>query len=137
MVAQDQKPFEDKLRVCLAFATSIAGQGSPSDAAEFIRGILEKFGCKFPRGKVGFMCKLVKSIVKVKKLSKGGVIHDLDSLPVDDYPFRCKLYDLLDRLVMFLYISGGELLPLVIFKNLDWTLKHGLNDFSGVLLVSG
>jgi len=49
---------------------------------------------------------------------------------------RLQLLLILDRLVRFVYISDDpSLLPLVIFRTLEWTRNYGINMFSSTALV--
>ena len=49
-------------------------------------------------------------------------------MTVEKDPRRIRLLHLMDRLTVYLYLSHNDLMPLVMFRNFQWTLKHGLND---------
>ena len=97
VIAQEQKPVQDKLRVYNSYCSSVAGQGNPRAAAELAMRVLRKLNIHFPRSKGAFLCQLVQHFFWVKKMVKTGKLDALESLQVDNDPLRLNIAKFLDK----------------------------------------
>eukprot|EP00977_Amphora_coffeiformis_P012111 scaffold2989_cov184-Amphora_coffeaeformis.AAC.7 len=136
ILAQKDRPSADKLRAHYVYLGSIAYRGRADEAAKLAFDLLKSFGHTFPKTKAGIVLQTVWKVFKVKKMLKGNGLNQLNFLPMENDPTRLLLLLILDRLVRFVYISDDpSLLPLVIFRTLEWTRRYGVNQFSASALA--
>ena len=130
------KPMEDKLRVYTTWLASLANRGHMREAADETLRLLAKFGVKFPKRKFMQAIQTISNLSKVKKGLKGDLLKTIKSLPLENDATRIKLLHLLDRLSVYLYYMHDDLMPLVMFRNFQWTLKYGMNDVTPPALTT-
>ena len=128
-------PIEEKLDVYRVWIDNFAYRGNMRKASAVGIDLLAKFGCKFPKTRLGILLKLVKNAMKFKALLRGNTIEQIRTMPVDNDPTRRKLLLILDNLSTILYRDGTkEMASLVTMTMMEWTLKYGPNDYSAVAL---
>lgn len=137
VMEQTDRPINDKLRVYTTWLASLANRGHMQEAAKETLKLLEKFGIYFPRRKVMQTLGTLSKITKYKKAAtKGDLFETLLALPIEKDPVRIKLLHLMDRLSVYLFLSQDGLMPLVMFRNFEWTLKYGMNDVTPAALTT-
>ena len=129
-------PIDDKLRVYTTWLASLANRGEIAEAASQTISLLERFGVRFPRNRVMQAIRTILSISKVKRGLKQGLLEKIVDLPIEKDPTRIRLLHLLDRLSVYLYYMHDDLMPLIMLRNFEWTLKYGLNDVTPAALTT-
>ena len=136
VIRQSIVSIEDKLRVYTVWIDSLGNRGEMKQAVDETLTLLRKFGVSFPRSRMAQSAQTLWKILRVKKGLQGGLLTKIVSLPFDNDPVRQKLLHLMDRLSVYLYYLHDDLMPLVMFRNLQWTLQYGLNNITPAALTT-
>eukprot|EP00957_Ditylum_brightwellii_P148159 11280670-Ditylum_brightwellii.AAC.1 len=103
------------------------------DAIHLCLTVLNKLGCRFPRGGVIGLMKAVVSVRTTVKMVKQTPMEVLDSLSVATDPSKLAIMLFLNRLGEWSYLADEKFLYLVlltIIKMVQMTLSHGLFEMS-------
>ena len=136
VMANATRSVNDTLRVQATWLDSLANRGAMAEAATQSIQYLKQFNIQFPKNPTVTSLKTLLNIVKAKRGLKGNLLQTILSLPIEKDPTRIKLLHLMDRLTVYLYLSQNDLMPLVMFRNFQWTLKYGLNDVTPSALTT-
>jgi len=137
VLQQESIPIEDKLRVYTTWLDSLGNSGDIKQAVDETLRVLRKFGIRFPKNKTIQASLTLSNVLKVKRgLKRGTLLKQIVSLPIESDPVRLKLLHLMDRLTVYLYYIKDDMMPLVMFRNLQWTLKYGLNNVTPASLTT-
>lgn len=132
----------DKFRVYNVMMNSISNRNQPGEAATICLDVLRRFGIKFPTSKAGITLRIVYNIAKIKSTLKSRSVEEVQNLPTMEDPIRLEQMGLINQLGTYCYFSGNGLLPLAVFKALQWTLEYGFCSYSplafaGISLILG
>ncbi|KAL7556634.1 hypothetical protein ACA910_014165 [Epithemia clementina (nom. ined.)] len=127
VMAQDDKPIEDKFDVYNSWIDSISNRCLNQEAIDLMLKILGKFKCRFPTSSVGVGFEMVVNIVQIKGTMKS---RDASTLSKMKDTTRVELMKLLDKLATSLYMVGDDRMPLSTFRCVNWTMKYGYCDYS-------
>lgn len=90
--------------------------------------ILEKLGVDFPGDPK--MVHIVMGLAKTKWLLRGKQPEDLMNLEVMTDPNMTAALPILERIVPPAYMSGSNMFPLIVFKMVELSVKHGNMAYS-------
>ena len=119
--------WSHKLRAYNVQVDSMYNRVDHQDAIELCLECLNRLGCILPKTEISTLSQTAKGINKAKKLSRKKLSDTIDTIrPMLDR-HKIDAMELLDKLVRFCYFShNNNLLPVVIFKMLKWTMEYGL-----------
>ena len=118
---------KDRQRADLVTINMLGGQGNTFLAQEeCIRQLAER-GCTFPRR--GQALHIMGGILKVEMTVKS-IEKQVRNLPIMTDPSMKFVMRLLDRLATYAYQNKSDLFVLVVLKSLQYTLKHGVCDYT-------
>ncbi|CAB9523549.1 Transcriptional regulator [Seminavis robusta] len=128
VIAQEDRPIQDKFRAYYALIESIGGRNRLEEAIEMILSVLAQLGCTFP--KRGRKLVTIAGLIKVKATIKDRTPEEIAKQQQMTDPKRIEAMRLMDKLATFAYYAKSELLALSILKRLSWTIKYGVSAFS-------
>ena len=125
-------PIKDTFRAYHVLLDSMSNRNRPGDAAQLCLAVLRRCGCSFPKSHVSILWKVIVNIVKIKaSMMKSGEAADaIEKLPILKDQWVIEKMKLVDKLGTYCYLSESDILPLAIFRNLQWTMKHGISEAS-------
>jgi predicted ATPase len=137
-------PIMEQLPIFLAKVAILESQdGRFPEAIDVCLNVLRQLGCKFPRSKFGQLTKTIGGLIKINSTTKKLTPKAISDIPIVEDKKLIATMQLLDKLGALCIISASPLLPLVAFRSLNMTLKHGLCETSppafalvGMLLVA-
>jgi hypothetical protein len=94
--------------------------------------LLGHFKCRFPKSKVNVTLAILTGVARIKFTMKSWSSEGIET----EDPVRIELSRLLDKLCTCMYILDDDRMPLVIFRNLQWTRKYGMNAYSPAALAT-
>jgi hypothetical protein len=131
--SQPETPIVELRRVYDAYMDSLSAQGRTAEALTEVVQILKVLGCRFPKyGRtvrcIGSLIHMTTSIDKrTKKISE---LQPCKETNVD------WIMSLLNRMSAYCYLIDPGMLPLVCIKGLNYTLSHGIVEYSTANLAS-
>ena len=128
IIAQKDRPIEDKFRAYNVLVDSISGRNMLTEAMDLILSILFKLGCKLP--KRGRMLHVIAGLVKAKAATKHRTTKEISKMVMMTDPKKLQAMRLLNKLTTIAYYANSELLPLAILKEMSWTIKYGISESS-------
>ena len=133
VIEQADRPMLDKERAYTVLLESINAEDNSVLAQEKCTEVLALLGCHFPKH-----FKFLKTINGMLKASKAKVTleEELLSMPATTDPTACWIMRFLDRMAVYTFQNKSDLLPLVIFKALNYMKKDGLSDYAAPLLCT-
>jgi predicted ATPase len=126
-------PIEEKLDLFTVWLDSVAQRGQTSQAAKLSLDLLSTFNCRFPRTNFGILFKTVTGVVALKRRFKKRRLQEFQSVMTD--PIRQKLVVILNNLTTYLSFCQSDLIILAVMRNLEWSIKYGVNEYSSVTLA--
>ena len=117
--------WSDKLRVYNVLVDSMYNRGDHNDAIDLCLDCLGKLGCSLPKTELKTLSQTAAGLNKAKKNARK-TSDTIDALPPMTDRLKIDAMELLDKLARFTYFSHHNLLPVVVFKMLKWTLEYGL-----------
>lgn len=131
ILEKEDMPLLDKRRIYNVMLNSICAEGRPNDARQLCTEILAQLGVHFP--KVGRRLHTISSILGMKLSMKRSIpkIANLDLMSDDS---QVWIMSLLDNLATYCYQTKQDLLPLVILKGLNFTMRNGLTIYTPIFL---
>ena len=133
VLAQEQRPIEDKFDVYNTWIDSISNRGYLQEASDMLLEILGKFNCRFPQNSALIGLGALANIVKVKCTMNSRDVADLTKM---ENKTRLELMKLLDKLALIQYMMKDARMASTIFRCLNWTLKYGYCSFSPVAFAN-
>ena len=110
---------------------SVANRDRMLEGLEIGHELLAHCGCKFPKSSAGILFQTLRGITKAKSNVKKWCNPDiLKTLPTITDPFRVGMMGVVHKIMPYSYMSRTEYLPLAVMKNLFWTMKYGLCEYS-------
>ncbi len=113
----------DKVPLYLVQIDTYSAQGQRMEAVQTALTVLEYFGISFPL--TPQKAHIVFNLLKTRFLLKGRSLKGLQSLPAMENPRSLALMEILTRTFSHAYFVAPQLLPLVVFKVIELSLKHG------------
>ncbi|MDF5730601.1 MAG: AAA family ATPase [Rhizonema sp. PD38] len=123
LVLQQATSLLDKVKVYEVKIQAHTAQNNPLPAIETALSVLKMLGICFPKKptKLDILFELIKT-----KLSLGGKgIEDLIDLPVMNAPDQLAAMRILSGMVSAVHLAIPELLPLIVFKQVNLSVKYG------------
>ncbi|CAB9496829.1 Transcriptional regulator [Seminavis robusta] len=131
--AMPGRPILDKQRAYNVWMETINAQGHTEEAMEKCIEVLAQLGLKFP--KYGWTMHIMASMLKTE-LSVQTLEKRILELPVMTDPSRKWAMQLLDMLSTYSYQCQSSMFPLVILKSFQYTIKHGICDYTPPMLCT-
>lgn len=119
---QNSVSLLQKRRVYQAFIRSQIALGDFTAAELCCIQILGELNCQFPKR---LRSLHVFSFFLVLKFQRTKVLSKLNHLKLCDCEEKIWTVDLLDQLATILYHSDQKLLPLVVFRGFEYTVRYG------------
>ena len=129
ILQQDDRPIMDKMRAYDVLTESV-GNHNTKEAAKICLSVLKQCGCHFPESDASMILKVAVKMVRVKTTLKKRTPEELERLPILDDPMRLATIKIVDRLCVCSFFHSSPLVPLTLFRTLDWTLKYGISEAS-------
>ena len=131
VINQKNVPITDKFRAYSVLMDSVANRDRMLEGLETGLDLLSQCGCRFPKSSAGILMHTLFGIAKAKSNAKKYCSHEtLQSLPKIEDPFRKGMMGILHKILPYAYMSRTEYLPLAVMRNLFWTMKYGLCEYS-------
>ena len=132
VLSQSHRPLLDKRRAYNALLNSIRAQGRMHEGRVLCLKILKQLGVRFPKRAIAL--HVVGNVVRTRLAIKNSIeiVSKLDNITE---PSKVWIMSLLDNLVVYCYQSDQDLLPLVIMRGYQITLRDGLTTFAPVFLA--
>lgn len=141
VIERADRPMLDKERAYTVLLECINAEDNTVLAQEKCIEVLSLLGCNFPKH-FKFL-KTINGIMKASK-AKGSLEDELLSKPATTDPTQCWIMRFLDRMTVYTFQNKSDLLPLVVFKALNYMRRDGLSDYApsllctmGILLAAG
>ena len=136
VLAQTDLPLLDKIDLCYtmmdvydATFTSKANKAN----YEFGRSLLEDFGCRFPKGRVGTLAKTMTGLLNAKiTLRKKLSPQALETMPISTDRQAIAIMKILDKFTNAVFHTKSDLLPLVMLRQAQYTDRFGLTPYAAV-----
>jgi predicted ATPase len=135
-VLKQDIPLLDKLRVYNVLVLNITNSGGTADAVVLLLDVLRQLGCKFPRSRASRTLATLASLAKARATLNSRTPEEIAKMPVMKDSLKIETMKLLDKLATCSYICQKDLLPLVIMKNIQLTLRYGLCESSPPALAA-
>jgi predicted ATPase len=126
VLEQKRGKVQDKLRVHNVLMDSLYIREDLQAATTHCLDVLKMLGCEFPKSNLTRRILTLWGAFRIKLTMKSRTAAEVSSLPLLQEPERIAIMRLLDKLVTYCYVTGNNLLPLVVFRNLRWSLNYGL-----------
>jgi predicted ATPase len=144
VLGRSDTPIMEQLPIFLAKVAILESQdGRFPEAIDVCLDVLKRLGCKFPRSKFGQLTNTIGGIISINFTTKKLTPKAISEIPIVEDKKLIATMQILDKLGALCIISASPLFPLVAFRSLELTLKHGLCETSpaafalvGMLLVA-
>jgi predicted ATPase len=145
VLSQKRCTVFDKLRLYNALMESRGAGGRTREALDLCLNVLEQLQCKFPKSGAGQVFRVIKTISEMKSSRKNiPTADDIKNLPVMTDRARVESMNLMQRLVLYCFMTGNTLLMvLVLTRQVRWTMRYGVDACSppalngyGVLMIA-
>ena len=130
VLKQEHRPLSDKFRVYNVLHVSTFNRSNEDEAIQLGLDLLEKLGCKFPTNQVAISFATNTGIIKLRAGLKSRTFDEIDRMPVMTDPSKLELMHMLDRSTLYCFFSRPKMVPLLVFKMVELTLRHGLCEYS-------
>jgi len=111
------KVYEIKIQACIA-------QNKQMEAVQIALPVLEMLGEEIPRAPNKMHIAL--GYLKTKMALTGKNIEDLANLPMMTDPNKLAVMRILTKIGSAAYIASPNIMPLLIFKGIDLSIRHGI-----------
>jgi PAS domain S-box-containing protein len=123
IVQQQARTLLDKVKVYEVNIEAHIAQNNPLEAIKTALPVLEMLGVVFP--KKSNKLHLLVSLLQTKFMLIGKQIRDLVDLPEMTDLYKLAAMRLLSSICVAAYLTIPELLPLIVFKQIRLSVKHG------------
>lgn len=131
VINQKEGSISDKFRLYTVLMDSVANRDQVLEGLEIGLDLLSQCGCKFPKSSAGITFQTLRGVIKARSnVKKYCNSTTLDLLPTIDDPFRVGMLGIINKIMPYAYMSRQEYLPLGCMRNLFWTMKYGLCEYS-------
>ncbi len=120
-------PLKDKLDVYSTWVEGIANRSQMEEAASLTFQILDKFNCRFSNNTAILKAGIIGNVLRIKTTMKSRSPSKLS--PMNDETM-VQMMRLLDQLCTYLYTLNDDRMPLIVFRSLNLTIKHGVCVYS-------
>lgn len=127
------KPIIDKLRVYCALIEAKMNLKLHKESMKLCLEALKKFGCRFNMGIVGRHGSVLANwgrVAAVRILVRRKKKIDLDRVPILEDEMKLAQMRLMDKLISCCYLTHSDLMPVVVFRSMKWSLKYGLSVYT-------
>ena len=124
---------EDTFIVRYAYADSFMTRGEIKQAIAILTDTLSLCNCRFPSMTIAIYLGIIWKIFRIR-MTRNPV--EMSSLSAMTDTKRIEMMKFLDKLATCLYMNHEPLLPLIVFRSLDYTLKYGYCDYSPVTFAA-
>ena len=123
VVLQQAKTLLDKVNVYEIKIQACTAHNKPLEAVKTALSILRMLGINFPKkpNKIDILLKLVRTKLRLA----GKRIEDLIELPEMTDPYKLAAMRILSDVASAAYFAVPELFPLIVFEQVNLSLKHG------------
>ena len=108
-----------------------------AEAHSIMLRLLNQLDCRFPKGTVTCVAKTISRVLSLPFAKKKRTSEELERIGFMSDPDKFKCMMVLDKLFDICYLMKDEtLLPLVIFRAHDYTIKYGVCIYSPKLVAA-
>ncbi|KAG7347491.1 serine/threonine protein kinase [Nitzschia inconspicua] len=134
--AQTDVPLLDKVDLCYtmmdAYDSAFTAESNLANY-EFGRSLLKDFGCRFPKSSVGVLLRTLSGLLAAKvTLKKKLSPQILETMPISTDRKLMAVMKILDKFTNAAFHSKTDLLPLVMFRQVQYTDKFGLSPYAAL-----
>jgi len=131
-------PLDANYQVYYTLALGLLyGSNRYGEAKKILLNLLKRLDCHFPQSATMTASRTMYQIITLVVTKRRRSREEVDKMQMMTDPKKLKAMKLLDKLFDICYLMKDEvLLPLVIFRALDYTLKYGLSIHSPRLVAS-
>ncbi len=122
-VQNNARTLLDKAKVYEVQIQAYTAQTKLREAIETGLHVLKLFGVKFPQEPTKL--DLVMGLMKTKLVMAGKRIEDLKDLPDMKDPHKLAAMRILSIVIVPVYFAGADLLPLIVFKMTNLSVRYG------------
>lgn len=122
-VLKNAKGLLDKVKVYEVMIQSCIAQNKQLDAVKIALPILERLGVKIP-AKPNIL-HILRGYLTTRMALAGKHIENLIDMPVMTDPYKLAAVRILTKIGSAAYIAAPDLMPLLIFKGVTLSIKHG------------
>ncbi|WP_341736131.1 AAA family ATPase [Microcoleus sp. CAWBG640] len=128
LVLQQATSLLDKVKVYEVKIQAYTAQNKPLEAIDTALSVLKLLGIRFPQKPTQF--NIFLELVKTKLSLVGKRIEDLIDLPVMTNPDKLAAMRILSTVVSAAHFATPELLPMMVFKQVNLSIKYGNTSVS-------
>lgn len=129
-VQMHAKDLSDTFRVHNCLQDSYLDRHLNEEALQLGLDLLKELGHKFPKGKGSMTLATLSGLVKSKFSMNSRIPERIEALPMMIDPVKIQTMHTLDKCCTAAYLLMHDILALLIFKNVELTLKYGLSQYS-------
>lgn len=122
-VLQQARTLLDKVRIYEVQIQAYVAQNKLLEAIEISLSVLELLGTKLPRKPS--RTQIISGFAATKLALLGKRIEDLSNLPIMTDPLKLAEQRILKTVLAVAYLAAPEIFPLIIFRLVNLSLKHG------------
>ena len=123
VVLQQGKTLLEKVKVYEVKIQGYTAHNKPLEAVKTALSVLEMLGIHFP--KKPNKLDILLGLVRTKSGLAGKRIEDLFDLPEMTDPYKLAAMRILSTVFSAAYFAAPELFPLIVFKQVNLSVKHG------------
>uniref|UniRef100_A0A7S2YPK4 Orc1-like AAA ATPase domain-containing protein n=1 Tax=Entomoneis paludosa TaxID=265537 RepID=A0A7S2YPK4_9STRA len=132
-LGRDDIPQVEQIPVFLCRVTTLEFQeGKLTEAMDLCIAFLEKLGIKLPRSTVTILASTAGVVLSLKRVSKRISVDDILELPVVKNELTTGTMQVLDKLIGLAIMTASPMFPLLVFRAMKMTLKHGATNTSPI-----
>ncbi|MEZ2276038.1 MAG: AAA family ATPase [Microcoleus sp.] len=128
LVLQQATSLLDKVKVYEVKIQAYTAQNKPLEAIDTALSVLKLLGIRFPQKPT--QLNIFLELVKTKLSLVGKRIEDLIDLPVMTNPDKLAAMRILSTVVSAAHFATPELLPMMVFKQVNLSIKYGNTSVS-------
>ncbi|CAB9527682.1 Transcriptional regulator [Seminavis robusta] len=128
VVTQEDRPMSERFRAYNVLISYVWSTNDMKRAAKMALHVLSELGCKLPkRAKVlHILAGIVHMNGATKKFGPDAVLCHENMTDLQ----KIQAMALLDKLATITYMLRSDYLPLAILKSFQWSIKHGMSEYS-------
>ncbi|CAB9517825.1 Transcriptional regulator [Seminavis robusta] len=122
--------LSDTFRVQNVLQDSLLNRHLNEEALALGLNLLKKLGHNFPKGQWSIKAATVAGILRTKVSISPKFPERIESLPSMTDPMKIQIMHTLDKCCTAAYLLMHDIFALLIFKNIQLTLRYGLSQYS-------
>jgi len=134
VVLQQGKTLLDKVKIYEIKIQSCTASNKPLEALATALSVLKMLGIKFPQKP--HKLNIIWEFIKTKIRLAGKRIEDLINLPEMTDPYQLAAMHILSSVFSAAYFAAPELFPLIVFKQVNLSVKHGNTPVSSYIYAT-